>query len=133
MSYDSEADTRAHIYQVAARLNNICKQLRIRGERHDASKLGDLEKPAYDRTIPGLKDLAYGTDEYRKAVLELGPALQSHFANNSHHPEHYENGICGMDLIDLIEMYCDWAAASLRSQNGDLEESIEINIERFEI
>ena len=31
-----------------------------------------------------------------------------HYAANRHHPEHYALGIDDMDLIDMIEMVCDW-------------------------
>ena len=55
------------------------------------------------------------------------------FRSNSHHPEHYENGIYGMDLIDLVEMICDWKAASLRHADGNIMKSLEINKERFNI
>jgi hypothetical protein len=133
MSYDSEEDTRAHIFQVASRLEAVCWELRRRGESHDASKLSEIEKPAFDAVGPRLKDHAYGSDEYRAALQELAPALKHHYEYNSHHPEHYEKGISGMDLIDLVEMYCDWAAASLRSKDGDMGRSIEINITRFGI
>lgn len=43
------------------------------------------------------------------------------------------NGIAGMTLIDLVEMFCDWAAAVQRHADGDLARSIEINRERFGI
>ena len=102
MSYDSEASTRAHMVQVAARLNKVCEQLRLRGERHDASKLSEIEKPYYDAVIPKLKNLVYGSKAYREAVKELGPALKSHFASNSHHPEHYKNG-CAVDAASSPE------------------------------
>lgn len=36
-----------------------------------------------------------------------------------------------MDLIDLIEMICDWKASSMRHENGDIKKSIEINQKRF--
>jgi predicted RNA-binding Zn-ribbon protein involved in translation (DUF1610 family) len=39
----------------------------------------------------------------------------------------------GMNLADVVEMLCDWKAASLRHNNGDLEKSIEINRKRFGI
>jgi hypothetical protein len=133
MSYDSENDTRAHILQVAARLETVCAELRRRGERHDASKLGPEEKPLFDAIGPSLQSLVYGTDGYRAALERLRPALVHHYANNSHHPEHYPDGVAGMDLIDLIEMYCDWAAAALRTKDGDLVQSIEINARRFGI
>ena len=133
MGFDSEKDTQEHIFQVAERLQVVCAELRGRGERHDASKLGAEEKPYFDAVGMRLQGLVYGSDEYRSALQTLDPALKHHYATNSHHPEHYANGVAGMDLIDLIEMYCDWAAAALRTKDGDLAKSIDINIERFGI
>ena len=133
MDHDSGPETREHIRQVAERLKNVCTELRDRAYFHDASKLGPTEKPIFDEVTPKLKGLVYGTDEYRASLKELGPALTHHYANNSHHPEHYPNGIAGFDLLDLIEMYCDWAAATLRTKDGDMAKGIEINIERFKI
>ena len=60
-------------------------------------------------------------------------AMNHHYAQNSHHPEHYDNGINDMDLIDLIEMICDWKAASERHADGNIFESIKINKQRFNI
>ena len=37
-----------------------------------------------------------------------------------------------MNLIDLIEMLCDWKAATLRHEDGDIIKSIEINSKRFD-
>ncbi len=133
MEFDSEQDTREHIRQIAARLEAVGQELKARGERHDASKLGAEEKPYFDAVGLRLEGLVYGSEEYRSALETLAPALKHHYANNTHHPEHYANGVAGMDLIDLIEMYCDWAAAVLRTKDGDLARSIDINIERFGI
>jgi hypothetical protein len=36
-----------------------------------------------------------------------------------------------MNLIDLVEMLCDWYAASKRHNDGDIMKSIEINQKRF--
>ena len=131
MQYDSEPETREHIRQVAERLKNVCTELRDRGHFHDASKFGPNEKPYFDEVTPKLKALTYGTDEYRASLREIKPALDHHYANNSHHPEFHTNGIAGMDLLDLIEMYCDWAAATTRHADGDLGKSIEHNSGRF--
>lgn len=133
MSYDSGPETREHIAQVARRLKNVSVELNDRGWLHDATKLGDAEKPIFDEVTPKLKGLVYGTDEYRASLKELGPALTHHYAHNGHHPECWPNGIAGMDILDLIEMYCDWAAATLRTKDGDMAKGIEINIERFGI
>ena len=36
-----------------------------------------------------------------------------------------------MNLIDVIEMLCDWKAATMRHADGDIKKSIEINQKRF--
>lgn len=131
--YDSRADTLEHIGKVSKNLMLVVKDLIQRSYLHDLSKLEDPEKAAFDKMTPLLRSLEYGSDEYKKSLDELGVALDHHYKNNSHHPEHYHNGIDGMSLCDLVEMLCDWKAATERTANGDLEKSIEINAERFGI
>lgn len=114
MSYDSRPDTQAHIERVGDFIALALDNLWLRKERHDASKLVPPEVEAFDIATPKLAGLVYGSDEYRASLRELGPALQHHFEINDHHPEHYENGIRGMSLMALIEMVCDWRAASER-------------------
>lgn len=41
------------------------------------------------------------------------------------------SNIKGMSLLDLLEMLCDWKAATLRHNDGDILRSIEINQKRF--
>jgi hypothetical protein len=36
-----------------------------------------------------------------------------------------------MNLLQLVEMFCDWKAATLRHNNGNLRKSIEHNADRF--
>lgn len=40
-------------------------------------------------------------------------------------------GIEGMDLLDLVEMFCDWKAASERHNDGNILTSITKNADRF--
>ena len=80
---------------------------------------------------PKLKSSTYGSEEYKKFLEELKPALDNHYKENRHHPEHFENGIKGMTLVDLIEMLCDWCAAVERHSDGNILKSIEINQKRF--
>jgi hypothetical protein len=61
----------------------------------------------------------------------MKPALDHHYDLNHHHPEHFLRGIRGMNLIDIIEMLCDWKAATMRHADGNIYKSIEINQERF--
>ena len=105
--YDSTQDTQQHIAHVADRLHRLANLLRYRADAHDASKLLPPEKEAYDRLTPRLAGLTYGSEEYRATLREMKPAIAHHYAHNSHHPEHFEDGIAGMNLLDLVEMLCD--------------------------
>jgi hypothetical protein len=133
VTYDSTADTLTHIRRVQALLGRAARDLMERGEVHDNSKLSAEEKPLFDEMTPLLKSLTYGTDEYKASLAKLGEALKHHYAVNSHHPEHYEAGVAGMTILDVVEMLCDWKAASERTKDGDFAKSIEIGIERFKI
>src|SRR6266498_736247 len=119
MTYDSTQDTLDHIAKVQARLQECISRLTIRAVHHDRSKLCEPEKSGYDKLTIALKDVVYGSDEYRAALAEAKPVIDHHYAANWHHPEHYEQGIAGMSLLDVIEMCCDWAAASQRTKGGD--------------
>jgi hypothetical protein len=87
MSYDSTQDTLDHIARVEGYLSLCADYLRIRAAKHDASKLQEPEKSLYDEWTPKLRDMTYGSDEYKAALKEMGPALQHHYANNRHHPD----------------------------------------------
>jgi hypothetical protein len=117
MTYDSTADTQAHIARVQALLEAVVNNLTARAAHHDESKLAEPEKSAFDRCTPALKTAKYGTPEYDEATAQLGDALRHHYAHNSHHPEHYPNRIAGMSLLDIAEMFCDWKAASERESD----------------
>lgn len=133
MKYDSTKDTLLHIKRVSELLSLAAIELLTRGQEHDQTKLGSPEKELFDEYTPKLKDSTYGSDEYKANLKGLEPALKHHYLNNSHHPEHYENGINGMDLFDLVEMFFDWKAAGERHADGNMEKSIEINKDRFKM
>ncbi len=129
--YDSATETLKHIKQVGEFLWQVIYVIGKRITHHDSSKLQEPEKSMYDRYTPMLRSLTYGSDEYKATLKEMGAALEHHYEVNSHHPEHYPNGIDGMSLIDLIEMLADWKAASMRHDDGDILKSLEINRLRF--
>lgn len=58
--------------------------------------------------------------------------------HNGAYPGYHETslilqpGIDRMGMLDLLEMLCDWKAASLRHADGDLRQSIETNQTRFQ-
>jgi len=126
--------TRDHIDRVRHFLRRFAFALLERAEVHDKSKLEEPEASAFAKANSQdfLAKSTYGSEEYKKSLREvLGPALEHHYASNSHHPEHYENGIEGMDLLDLVEMFCDWKAATERHNDGNIFKSIDINETRF--
>ncbi len=104
-----------------------------RANEHDASKLVSPEKEVFDYATPRLAGCTYGSEEYKGFLVELKPALDHHYAVNSHHPEHYKSGIQGMSLLDIIEMLCDWKAAGERHNDGSMVKSLHINRKRFDI
>jgi hypothetical protein len=128
---DSRVATYEHIQVVQQLLNKVIAELLIRQLNHDQSKLKSPEVEVFDEYTAKLKDVTYGSEEYKTSLKGMKPALDHHYANNSHHPEYYANGIKDMSLIGLIEMLCDWKAATLRHNDGDILKSIEINQKRF--
>ena len=131
LNYDSKPDTLLHIKRVSQLLTEASIELIRRANVHDDSKLESPEKELFDEFTPKLKNCTYGSEEYKGFLKELKVALNHHYAKNSHHPEHYENGVNGFDLFDLIEMFFDWKAAVERHADGNIMKSIEINKERF--
>jgi len=129
--YDSTKDTLLHMKQVSLLLNDAAIELIKRSNEHDLSKLGKEEKQHFDEYTEKLKGLTYGSDEYKKSLEGLKPALDHHYSNNRHHPEYHTNGIDDMNLFDVIEMILDWLAATQRHDDGDILKSIEINKKRF--
>ncbi len=129
--YDSKADTLEHMRVLAFLMNNVVREFLHRIEIHDVGKLGVNEKPIFDEMTPKLKASTYMSEEYKGFLKHMDTALQHHYATNRHHPEFFEQGIQGMNLIDLLEMLCDWFAATKRHANGDLLKSIDLNQKRF--
>lgn len=124
-------ETMKHIERVRNLLNVLVKDLLRRAEKHDQSKLESPEVELFTEMTPKLAACTYGSEEYERFRKELGPALAHHYANNSHHPEHYANGVNDMNLLDVLEMFVDWKAASERHNDGNLRRSIQINTSRF--
>lgn len=133
MSYDSRQDTLDHIAKVEGYLTLFAALLRLRGLCHDESKLESPEKEIFDMATPLLSASRYGSPEYMASLVKMRPALDHHYEANSHHPEHFTNGIDGMSLLDVFEMLCDWRAASQRHAGGNIQDSLRINAKRFSI
>ena len=102
---------------------------------HDHSKFDQNEWPYFAVANHGnwLQGVEYGTEEYFGRIKEfLGPALSHHYVNNDHHPEFFkESSMNIMPLSSVIEMLCDWEAATSRHKNGDVMTSVDKNSVRF--
>lgn len=129
----TNAETWRHINRVQQLLGDAIGWLSHRAIVHDQSKLVPPEVGVFATATERLRGLTYGSPEYKQCLEEMKPALDHHYAKNSHHPEHYPGGIDDMDLLDLVEMLCDWKAATERHANGSLPKSLEINAVRFKI
>ena len=131
--HDVIRSTACHIRRVGELICDRATELMRRAVHHDASKWSAEEYPLFEKATPKLAELVYGSEEYKENLDLIRPAIAHHQATNSHHPEYYPNGINGMDLMDLVEMLCDWKAAGERHVSGDIHRSIEYNVVRFGI
>ena len=130
---ECQVETQKHIEKVRKYIRFLTDKLTTRGVAHDATKLQSPEVELFTEFTPKLAQLEYNSEEYKECLRQLKPALDHHYATYRHHPEHFENGINDMNLIDLCEMIADWKAASERHNTGNLIKSIEINAQRFHI
>jgi len=128
---DVVRETHEHVQNVQMLMAAVVRELVERSSIHDASKFKEPEFSTFMEFTPKLKGCTYGSDEYKGFLEAMKPALDHHYANNPHHPEHHGCGIRGMTLMDLVEMICDGTAATLRHADGDIRRSIEQNQERF--
>ena len=128
---ECKVETIKHIERVRYYLRIMTDKLTNRGVTHDKTKLESPEVELFTEFTPRLAELKYGSEEYKESLAGLKPALEHHYANSRHHPEHFSKGVNDMNLIDIMEMLCDWKAAGERQRDGNLLKSIELNAQRF--
>lgn len=126
-------DTMSHIRKVQEFIHKVVKDLLNRADVHDSSKLESPEVEYFTEFTEKLSGTTYGSAEYDKFKEAMKPALDHHYSHNRHHPEHFKGGLNEMNLIDLLEMFCDWRASSMRHNDGNIRKSIEINGNRFQM
>ncbi len=130
---DSRTETLIHSQRVGQLLVEFSKQLLDRSWCHDRSKTVEPELSFVDRWQPRFDDVPYGSpawDQLRRDQMKEDGQRQ-HFEANRHHPEHFPNGIMDMTLVDVVEMFCDWKAASERLGVGNLPKSLAVNAARY--
>lgn len=131
---DSRPETQKHIDLVNENGKKFCDKFLERLTHHDASKLEEPERKYFDKGTPQLKNSTYGDKSYDDAKARIKPGLEHHYAENDHHPEHFgKQGISGMNLYQLLEMWIDWTAAVKRHADGNIFNSLMYNRDRFHI
>lgn len=130
----AELVTLRHIKRVNELLGEFAIELIRRGNVHDNSKfspeeLGPLQE--MQNLVDKEGQAPYGGEEYKRRLGILKPMLDHHYANNSHHPESHIKGIDDMSLYDIVEMFCDWKAASERGEESHI--NLSSSKERFNI
>ena len=132
MSVSTELNI-AHIARVAQLLGDVRRELKCRAAKHDRSKLRSPEVEVFEEFTPKLKGVTFGGPEYNGFLDAMKPALEHHYEFNRHHPQHFAHGVTDMNLIDIIEMFVDWKAATERHDDGSMEKSYKVNGPRFNI
>lgn len=125
------AETYKHILTVQQYMNICIKHLITKTTQHDLSKLKTPEVEVFEEYTHQLANITYASDEYKALAKLMAPAISHHYTKNRHHVEFHKNGISGMNLLDLVEMICDWKAATLRHNDGDIIKSLEINSKKY--
>lgn len=130
-------ETIKHIHQVRKFLYKFIEELDERAKEHDQTKLEEPEASILAEHTDALASTPYAdadgnmTPEYEALLVQVQPALDHHYANNRHHPQHWPDGVDDMTLVDLVEMLCDWKAATQRNKCGNIRRSVEANAKRF--
>lgn len=120
-----------HMLRVQSHMATMLRILMDRMVVHDQSKYSDDELDLITGKTK-LNSTPYGTDEYRQALEGVKASVSEHYRHNSHHPEHYKDGVADMSLFDLLEMLADWKAAG-EQNDGSIEKSFGVNESRYHV
>jgi hypothetical protein len=125
--------TLEHIRKVQILFFVVSEHMLRRALDHDASKLQEPELSGFAQLPSRKNEAEYGTETYTKMLEQAREVVSHHYKENDHHPEHFENGIEGMSLLSVLEMFIDWSVASSETKNGSIERSLTENVKRFGI
>lgn len=130
-----------HISFVQEGMLAISQALQRRSLVHDRSKFSPDEFAAFCRINAAAREYPYGSEEYRAGLRQEKPAIDLHYARNSHHPEHHDLAASHVDsmqraelmgFLDIVEMVCDWRSAYLSyGSQGTWNENMQRQRERY--
>lgn len=130
---DFDKRLREHKLGVCYFMNLISALINSRAMTHDNSK-NDEKEYKYYKMANSVNRNDFKTYEeyidYVKPTLDKG--LKHHYEFNRHHPEHFDNGVDDMNLVDIIEMITDWKV-SIEQNGKDLYEEIEYNFDKYNV
>ena len=115
-----------HVSSIRTNLAKISSELTWRASVHDGSKLDDEQLDRYIARHQEIHPLPYVSPERDEVEAKYEDLIEAHHNEYRHHPEHFEHGIDDMNLVDVIEMLCDWAAAG-----ADIEKSLKLNSKKY--
>lgn len=115
---------------VRAHMGKLAQNLGNHALGHDLSKLGLDEFGGFVAVNRTAREHPYSSEEY-KASLKGNAVIDLHFSRNRHHPEFHENGVADMGLLDIIEMVCDWKAASETYGMTSFQDAMQTQVKRF--
>ena len=119
-----------HKQSVSHLLQEIASRLEKRANTHDDSKFNLDEFEGFCQ-MDNARLYEYGSPEYEEKI-HTNNAAQLHVSRNRHHPEYWPNGIADMNMIDIIEMLCDWEIArQMRDIEQDTEKTWAMREKRF--
>lgn len=121
-----------HKDSVRSKLLFIARELTKRSAMHDDSK---LQSPEIDWLIEMDKEprVEYGSKEYYQKMHKWHKFFTHHYNVNRHHPDHFINGIDGMNLVDLSEYLIDIISYFDEMHVGDAIRVIEEQKSRFRL
>lgn len=127
----TEEYVNGHINRVQKWINKFTAVLFNRGIVHDKSKLREPEFSMWKKMDeePRYK---YGTKEYNEKINRYKEVFDLHYRQNRHHPEHWSGFYSEMDLIDVIEMLCDWLGYKDDITIKEAEELVNMQCKRYE-
>ena len=116
---------------VSATLRAIAYELMRRADLHDQSKLSLDEFEGFAKINRVGREHEYGSDEYFAALNAVDPnPIPLHYSRNDHHPEFHAK-ITYMEFPELVEMVCDWYAASVTYGKTSFQGSLTVGFDRW--
>lgn len=116
---------------VSATLRAVAYELMRRADLHDQSKLSLDEFEGFAKINVVGREHAYGSDEYYASLKAIEPnPIPLHYSRNDHHPEHHKN-LSDMEFPQLVEMVCDWYAASVTYGKTTFQGGLTVSFDRW--